>query len=283
VGFAVANVFGALFHNLTGGRFANEPVMSPNGYWYRQLHRASKNFALVADLTVASLGGGLKVHQRTTGRLADALSEMYFLACLLKRFEDDGKLAADVPFVDYCAQNCLARFYAAMDAAIANHPVALLRPLLRLEVFPLGNRFRPARDTDAKTIVRLALEPGDVRDRLTREIYVSRDTNDAAGVLEVALTKVVLTDAADRKLEKAVREGKVRRFLGHDWFGEAVEKGVLTAEEALQLREAEALVAKVIAVDHFDAAEIAPAAGLGHNSRMQPPGDAHGGNIYVAE
>ncbi len=111
----------------------------------------------------------------------------------------------------------------------------------------------------------------------------ARDTNDATGVLEVALIKVVLTDAADRKLEKAVREGKVRRFLGHDWFAEAVEKGVMTAEEALQLREAEALVAKVIAVDHFDAAEIAPAAGVGHNSRMQPPGDAHGGNIYVAE
>ena len=36
--------------------------------YYRQLYRASTNFALMADLSVALLGGGLKTKQRTTGR-----------------------------------------------------------------------------------------------------------------------------------------------------------------------------------------------------------------------
>ncbi len=36
----------------------------------------------MADMCVALLGGGLKVKQRTTGRMADALSEIYFIpAC----------------------------------------------------------------------------------------------------------------------------------------------------------------------------------------------------------
>ena len=63
--------------------------------WYRQLSRSARNFALVADLTVGLLGGGLKVKQKLTGRLADALSELYMLSCVLKRYEDDGKPSAD--------------------------------------------------------------------------------------------------------------------------------------------------------------------------------------------
>lgn len=287
VGYAVGNIFGAAFHNLTFGAFASAPGGSPNGHWYRQLHRASKNFALAADMTVATLGGGLKVRQRTTGRLADALSEIYLLACLLKRFEDDGRPASDQPILDYCAQNCLARFYAALSAAIDNHPVGLIKPLLRLCIFPLGNRFRAAHDREAKTVVRLVLEPGEVRDRLTRDIFVSHDPNDATGVLEAALVKVIESEPADRKLEKAIREGTVRRFLGRDWFAEAVEKGVLTADEARLLRETEALVARVIAVDHFDPAEIVPKAGLGHNARaaFAPEPEPHpaAGSAYAAE
>jgi acyl-CoA dehydrogenase len=285
VGFAIANIFGAAFHNLTGGLFASTPT-GPNGHWYRQLHRASKNFALAADMTVATLGGGLKVRQRTTGRLADALSEIYLLSCLLKRFEDDGQPAADQAILDYCAQNCLHRFYAALGEAIRNHPVAAMRPLLGLAIF---GRFAPASDTEGKAIVRLALEPGEVRNRLTRDIYVSHDPNDPTGVLEAALVKVIETEAADRKLERAVRDGTVRRFLGNDWFAEAERNGVLTADEARGLREAEALVAKVVAVDHFDPEEIVPQRGLGHNSRaafqtpQQPHSQAANENFYAAE
>ncbi|RME94670.1 MAG: acyl-CoA dehydrogenase, partial [Alphaproteobacteria bacterium] len=92
--FAVANVFGALCHNLSGGLFASAPSHARHTRkWYRQLARSSRTFALVADLSVALLGGGLKVKQKITGRLADALSELYLLSCVLKRFEDDGEPA----------------------------------------------------------------------------------------------------------------------------------------------------------------------------------------------
>jgi acyl-CoA dehydrogenase len=58
----------------------------------------------------------------------------------------------------------------------------------------------------------------------------------------------------------------VRRYHGVDWLADAVEKGVLTSDEAAQLREVEGLVARVIAVDHFDPAELKPNyITLGHN------------------
>ena len=269
VSFAVSNMAGALFHNVTGGLFGKAPAASHGtAEWYRQLWRSSRNFALVADLTVAMLGGGLKTKQKLTGRLADALSELYFVACALKRFEDDGRPAADVKIVALVAQNGLHRFEEAIKGTIDNFPVTPVRWLLCWLVFPFGRAYRPASDRLGHEVVRLVSEPGEVRDRLTRHIYVSRDPRDPTGLLEHTLEKVVAAEEAERKLERAIRAGTVRRYHGIDWIGDAKAKGVLTEAEAAQLREVEELTARVIAVDHFDPAELKPNfAGLGHNSR----------------
>ena len=256
ISFAVSNVFGALVHNLTGGHFAAAPAYAQSeARWYRQIGRASRNFALVADLSVALLGGGLKVRQRITGRLADALSELYLMSTVLKRFADDGRPADDTEIVELAIRNGLARFYVALDATIDNFPVRGLRPALRLLVFPLGRTSRPAPDRLARKVVRRALEPGAFRDRLTRFIYVCRDPADATGRLEAAFVKVAAAEETERKLERALRAGTIRRLHGLDWIGEAVTKGVLTQAEATLLREVEALTAHAIAVDDFMPAE----------------------------
>src|SRR5262249_33731723 len=108
VAFSLSNLFGAFFHNVTFGYFGHVPEKAyGTAEWYRQLWRSSRNFAFVADLTVAVLGGGLKTKQKITGRLADALSELYLLSCVLKRYEDDGKPANDRHIVAFCARNGL--------------------------------------------------------------------------------------------------------------------------------------------------------------------------------
>ncbi len=269
IAFSLSNVSGALFHNVTGGLFGDVPE---NAYgtaeWYRQLWRQSRNFALVADLTVATLGGGLKTRQRLTGRMADALSELYFLACVLKRYEDDGKPAGDRLIVELCARNGLYRFQEALAGVIDNFPSLPARLLLKALVFPFGRHYKPASDRLATQVVRLACEPGEVRDRLTRHIHVSKDVNDPTGLLEVTLAKVIASEEAEKKLERAIRAGTIRRYHGIDWFADAVAKGVLTESEGQLLREVEKLVARVIAVDHFDPAEVKPnRMPVGHNSR----------------
>lgn len=272
--FSVSNVAGAVFHNLTFGLFAEVPD-SPGGLapLYRQLSRASRNFALVADLAVALLGGGLKVKQKLTGRLADALSEIYLTACVLKRFEDDGKPEADRAIVAFAAQNGLHRFEEALRGTVDNFPNRAVRAALRVIVFPFGRHYPPAPDALGSEIVRAVLVPGEVRDRLTRDIYVSEDPDDPTGVLEVALKKVVQAEEAEKKLERAVRAGTVRRYHGRDWIGEAADAGSITESEAQLLREAEALTQRVIAVDHFAPEELMPhyrkaaPAGPGYNAR----------------
>ncbi|MGE3067411.1 MAG: acyl-CoA dehydrogenase, partial [Hyphomicrobiaceae bacterium] len=269
ISFAVGNLFGALFHNLTGGAFARAPERAyGTADWYRALSRASRNFAFVADMAVALLGGGLKTRQKITGRLADALSELYLLSCTLKRYEDDGKPVEDRSIVAFAAANGLYRFQEALRGAIDNFPNTPARWLMRLVVFPLGARLRPASDRLGHTIVGLVIRPGEVRDRLTRHIFVSKDPHDPTGLLEVTLAKVIEAEDAEKKLDRAVRAGQVHRYHNNDWIGEAQHKGILTESEALLLREAEALTARVIAVDSFDPSEVKPHyMAAGHNTR----------------
>jgi acyl-CoA dehydrogenase len=105
--------------------------------------------------------------------------------------------------------------------------------------------------------VRAALEPGEFRDRLTRDIFISNDPADRLGLLEYTLLRAVACEEADKKLERAIRKGEVRRFHNNDWIAEAETKRVLTHEEARDLAELRDLVARVIAVDDFDAGALA--------------------------
>lgn len=271
--FSLSNVAGAFFHNITLGFFGAVPENARGmERMYRQLWRQSRNFALVADLSVALLGGGLKTKQKITGRLADALSELYLLSCVIKRYEDDGKPIADRPIVALCACNGLYRFEQSLRGAVDNFPNTFARGLMRFLVFPFGRHYYPASDRLGSKAVRLALEPGEVRDRLTRHIYISNDVNDPTGILEVTLKKVIAAEEAEKKLDRAIRAGTVRRYHGIDWFADAVKTGVLSEAEADQLREVEGLVARVIAVDHFDPIELKPNYMTpGHNAQAAAP------------
>jgi len=188
---------------------------------------------------------------------------------VLKRYEDDGKPAGDRLIVELVARNGLYRFQNALAGTIENFPNWFVRAMLGVLVFPFGRPYRPASDRLGHQVVALALEPGEVRDRLTREIYISKDVNDPTGLLEVTLEKVVAAEEVERKLERAIRAGTVRRYHGIDWLGDAERHGVLTTAEASLLREVEALTARVIAVDHFDPAEVKPHyMKPGHNAQM---------------
>ena len=276
VAFTVSNIFGALFHNLTLGAFASAPPNAgPTRRWWKQLARASRSFALVADATVALLGGGLKVRQKITGRMADALTELYLLSCILKRYEDDGCPRADLKLVDYCAENCLYRFDKALAGTLDNFPIRWVGLLMRPLVFPYGFARNPASDSAGKAIVRAALQPGEFRDRLTRDIFNTDDPSDRVGLLEHTLIKVIAAEDADKKLERAIRKGDVHRYYNNDWIAEAEKKGVINEDEARMLAEIRDLTARVIAVDHFDPADVShrQPAERGAPASFAPPKD----------
>ncbi|MBN7803716.1 DUF1974 domain-containing protein, partial [Algoriphagus aestuariicola] len=85
------NTLRAIGRAWTGGVLAPSPVSGPTAGHYRRLGRYAAGFALLADATLARLGGGLKRREMISARLGDILAELYLLSAVLKRWEDEGR------------------------------------------------------------------------------------------------------------------------------------------------------------------------------------------------
>ena len=169
--------------------------------WYRQLGAPARNFAFVADLTVASLGGGLKTKQKISGRLADALSELYMLGLRAEALRGRRPTCRAIatswrsspPTGSIASRKRCA-------ASIDNFPDAPARWADARRRVPARRHFRPAPDyigaPGGEARARCA---GEVRDRLTRHIYISKDVDDPTGLLEVTLEKVIAAEASGKE------------------------------------------------------------------------------------
>lgn len=122
-GFVLRNMARALAFSLTGGHFIRVPAQAAPGLepYYRKAVRLSTLLALASDLSMATVGGALKRKGALTGRLGDILSQAFILTAILKRFEDDGRPAEDLPLVHWAARDALARADAAWRGVLANH------------------------------------------------------------------------------------------------------------------------------------------------------------------
>jgi acyl-CoA dehydrogenase len=201
--------------------------------------RLSAAFAFLADVSMLAMGGALKRKEKISGRLGDVLSMMYLASATLKRYEDMGRVKADLPLVRWSVRDALYHAQQALDGIFSNFPVKSLATLLRWTIFPLGMSFRPPLDSRNRECAQIALEPGAARDRLTAGMYIPKGETDATGILEAAFAAAIAGEPIDRKLRDARKQGI------ND------PHAVLTAEELVQWQRKEALRKQVIKVDDF--------------------------------
>src|SRR6201992_4544422 len=97
VGHSVATLFRAGGRSWTFGAFTAVPEVGDATPFYRQLARYSTAFALCADMALLTLGGALKRKEMLSARFGDILSELYLLSAALKRWQDEGRQATDLP------------------------------------------------------------------------------------------------------------------------------------------------------------------------------------------
>ncbi|MAG57924.1 MAG: acyl-CoA dehydrogenase [Planctomycetes bacterium] len=260
VRFLISNVARAFWHNLTGGRFAGAPAKADRRvrHWYGQLTRTSANFATVADACLVVLGGAFKRKEKLSGRFADILSEMYLASCVLRRFENDGRPAEDLPLVSWNLRRSLFTAQASLEGLLNNLPVKPLAWLLRRVVFPFGARWRPPSDRAGHRIASMLLDPGPQRDRLACGMYVNTDPEDPTGRLEHALRAVVAAEPIERRIKDAVRAKSLDAAPAADLVGRAVTAGVITADDAALVATARQASAFAIAVDDFGPEDFTP-------------------------
>jgi acyl-CoA dehydrogenase len=252
--FTLTNAARTLVMGLTGSHWVRVPagVAPETRRYYQQLTRFSAAFALFADVAMLVMGGALKRREKLSARLGDILSLLYLASATLKRYEDDGRPAADAPLLHWAIWDCMFRAQNAFEGVAANFPNRFVGTLVRRLVFPLGRPYVVPSDRLGHDVAQILISPGAARDRLTAGMYVPADLREPIGVLEAALGATVAAEAIEARLRAAVKEGRIAAGESRAQTLEAARAArVLTSDEIAQLERAETLRDAVIRVDDF--------------------------------
>ncbi|MCP3982715.1 MAG: acyl-CoA dehydrogenase [bacterium] len=258
VGHVVRNGFRSVLLSLSRGRLAGAPVGGPTAKYYRKLSWASASFAVLADLAMGTLGGELKRKESVTGRFADILTWLYLGSTVLRRFEAEGRRKEDLPFVDWSMRYALTEIQAAFDGLYENLDPPAMGWLFRGPI-AAWSRFNPLAtaptDHMGTRVARALQRPGELRDRHTAGVYLPTDPETAIGRLDRAMALCAEAEGVERKLKQAIRARKLAKAPPATLITEALEKSIITVEEASLLRAAEEARDDAIQVDSFSLEE----------------------------
>ncbi len=251
VRFVVVNVLRTFSYAVTRSLFVVAPGRGPVRRYYQHLTRMSAAFALLADASIITLGGSLKRRERLSARLADVLSHLYLASAALHRFNSAGCPREELPLLRWALDHSLYTIQDRINGVLANFPSRPVAWLLRLCIFPLGRRFHAPGDKLDREVAELLLAPSPTRDRLTAGMYIPKAPDQQLARIEDALVKVITAEHAERKLRKGLPGVSWRLGELEDVLRAAQDQGVIDAQEAELIRQAEAARLEVIRVDDF--------------------------------
>jgi len=278
VRFLLSNLARTFVTGITGSHFVRVPagVAPATRRYYQQLTRFSAALAFLADVSMGTLGGALKRKEKLSARLGDILSHLYLCSATLKRFEDEGRHAADAPLMHWAIWDAMFKAQTALEGVISNFPNRFIAAAMRAIVFPLGRPYVVPSDRIGRDVARLLIAPSATRDRLTAAMFVGKEDDDPVGLIERALEATVKAEPVEAKLKAAMRErrldGRLPPGAGVEVLAErAVAAKVIDADEARVLIAQRQLAARVIRVDDFDADLGASLAKQAQGSRQPSP------------
>ncbi|MCS6159196.1 acyl-CoA dehydrogenase FadE [Shewanella baltica] len=256
IGFATSNFIRSFWLGLTSSRFSNAPYSDKTKRYYQQMNRFSANLALLSDLAMAILGGNLKRKERISARLGDLLSQLYLASATLKRYEDEGRQADDLPLVQWAVEDALYKLQASLDDLLDNFPMGL-GGALRVVMFPFGRPLKRPSDVLDHKVAKIMQTPCESRDRLGKGQFWTNSEHNAVGIQEQTLLDIIASEPLHDKVCKA--SGKRLPFMWLDKVAaEGKALGVLSDDEVNLLERAEIGRMKSINVDDFDPAELRP-------------------------
>ncbi len=244
IGYTLKTLWLATARGWTFGLASSAPVKGPTARYYKQVKRLSAALALTSETAMVTLGGALKRKEMISARLGDVISELYMTSATLKRFEDTGQPAEDLPLVHYAAQSSLHAAETALNEVIGNFPARPIGWILKGLISPLGVRCAKPMDRLARKTSDTLSEPSAARDRLTQGIFVAEDSE--LGLLDRTFHVMVELEPIKQKMRKA----RVRTA------DEAEELGILSGNETARMKEALAMVREVCRVDDFSLEEL---------------------------
>jgi len=261
IGYSIGNAVRSMVLGLSFARFAAVPTDRKTAKYYRKLTRYSAALAFASDIAMLSLGGKLKYKEHISARLGDVLSQLYICSAMLKRFETQGRPAADQPILAWAFHDAIFKIQTALGSVVDNFPSRAIRVLLGTFIFPLGRHERQPGDRLGHKVSQLLMSPSETRDRLTNGAFVSADASNPVGLLEIALPRVIATEPLERRLLKATNAGELVALTPQEQLDKAVAQSIITEEEAEELKAVRAMITEIITVDEFDTDELKAGSG----------------------
>ncbi|WQG84918.1 acyl-CoA dehydrogenase [Kangiella aquimarina] len=257
IGYGVSNFARTFALGLSASKFAKKPVGGQTGKYYQHLTRMSSALALTSDIAMGILGGDLKRKERLSARLADVLSHLYMCSAVLKYYQDNDRPLADLPYVKWNMEYGLHKIQEAFYDFYENFPIKAVGKVLRFIAFPYGKSYSYPSDRLEQEIVKPMMQNCEIRDRITEYAYVGKTADDVTGRVELAFLKVLAADEVRRKLRKAMKAGELDKHATNmERIEQAIEKGIINAEEQQILVDAEEARMDVIQVDDYSHEEI---------------------------
>lgn len=269
IGYSISNAVRSMLLGLSFARFAAVPSDRKTAKYYRKLSRYSAALAFASDIAMLTLGGKLKHKEHISGRLGDVLSQLYICSAMLKRFEMQGRPAADQPILAWAFHDAIYKMQTALANVVDNFPGRAVRLLLAVIIFPLGRLEKQPGDRLGHKVAQLLMSPSETRDRLTHGIFISSSASNPVGLLEIALPRVIATEPLERRILKAQHTGQLDARNRQNQLEEAVSKSIITDIEAKELRAVREMVAEIIAVDEFESSVLR----MGVSAEKDPAAD----------
>ena len=250
LGFIISNVVRSFWLGLSYAKFTSTPGDSNTRHYYQQLTRMSSAFALLSDVCIAVLGSSLKRREKLSGRLADALSNMYVMSAVLKHYENQGSHKEDLPLLKWACEDAMFNVQTAFKGITKNLPVPLIGALCNFIIFPLTKPYQYPSDKLGHKVARLILSPSETLDRLSHGVFHSKDKDNATGRIVYAYDMVMKTEQLQKKLREAYKQGRLDS-RDRDSYIEAKEKNIITENEYNSLIATDEAVQDAIKVDEF--------------------------------
>lgn len=255
IGFGISNTVRSFILGITSSIFVQAPAGKLRRY-YQQSTRFSSSFAFLADVCMLYYGGKLKRKESISARLGDILSYLYLLSSVLKYYHDQGEMKEDLPVVRHAALTCLFEIQERFDEILKNFRSRILAWMLKIIIFPIGERFSKPRDLINRKVAQLIFDPTSTRDRLSRGAYTANEPNNLLAQVQDAFIKSIAAEPVEKIIKAAKKEGKIDGFDAKEQARNALHYQIISKEEYEIFMQAETARMKVIHVDDFSNEEL---------------------------
>ena len=227
-------------------------VAAESGRYVQKLTWASANFAILADVTMAFLGGRLKQKEKLAGRYADMLSWMYIVTAMLRRFEHDGRKKEHLPVFNYSMKYAFSQIQQAMEGIFKNFEGPwLFRVVMRnlhKWIYRMNAISTGPDDQLGVELARAVQKHGPLRDAVTQGVYMP-----PTGSLDIKAggptSEGASGDAGERASESA---GSSAGGSAGGQAGESSREGVADGQSREQLWHLENVMREALRADALE-------------------------------